>query len=191
MKKKEKIFRFKIMMIATIALSLSFEGHSQWTKTVTKGTNGKSLTKTYNQSSSGTYTQKFNANSRVISSFSSSASNVGKFSNNWSLNNTSSNATNVSIKQASNSSLSRTNSTSSQIVRRNSSKKEVKSPEGFKETSRAARLEATRQHGIPTSQQPWAQVHTESGRDLIYKVPKKGGGTRKVAGTTTNAGQKP
>jgi RHS repeat-associated protein len=49
-----------------------------------------------------------------------------------------------------------------------------------KDTTRAARREAMRQEGIPTSQQPSTQVSpsTNAGRQYTYEVPKEGGGTQ-------------
>ncbi len=44
-------------------------------------------------------------------------------------------------------------------------------------SSRAARSEAMRQAGIPTSQQPVSQSRNSSGREYRYEVPKNGGGT--------------
>jgi RHS repeat-associated protein len=49
---------------------------------------------------------------------------------------------------------------------------------GGKDTTRAARREAMRQEGIPTSQQPSSQTSTEAGRQSTYEVPKAGGGTQ-------------
>ena len=46
------------------------------------------------------------------------------------------------------------------------------------DTTRAARREAMRQEGIPTSQQPSSQTSTEAGRQYTYEVPKEGGGTQ-------------
>ncbi len=46
-------------------------------------------------------------------------------------------------------------------------------------TSRAARRQAMRDEGIPTSQQPSSQSKNASGREYTYTVPKKGGGTQK------------
>jgi hypothetical protein len=43
-------------------------------------------------------------------------------------------------------------------------------------SSRAARREAMRQQGIPTSQQPVSQSRNASGRSYEYDVPKPGGG---------------
>ncbi|EMN82227.1 RHS repeat-associated core domain protein [Leptospira interrogans serovar Grippotyphosa str. UI 12764] len=43
-------------------------------------------------------------------------------------------------------------------------------------TSRAARREAMRKEGIPTSQQPKSQSKNASGREYQYEVPKNGGG---------------
>jgi RHS repeat-associated protein len=43
-------------------------------------------------------------------------------------------------------------------------------------TSRAARREAMRQAGIPTSQQPMSQSKNASGREYRYEVPQAGGG---------------
>lgn len=45
-------------------------------------------------------------------------------------------------------------------------------------TARAARREAMRQEGIPTSQQPSNQLSTKGGRQHQYEVPKAGGGTQ-------------
>ena len=47
------------------------------------------------------------------------------------------------------------------------------------ETSNAARKDAMRKEGIPTSQQPSAQKKSPAGNTLEYDVPKKGGGTEK------------
>ncbi|MDR5795488.1 RHS repeat-associated core domain-containing protein, partial [Caballeronia sp. LZ008] len=44
-------------------------------------------------------------------------------------------------------------------------------------TSRAARREAMRQAGIPTSQQPISQSRNASGYEYRYNVPQAGGGT--------------
>jgi len=44
-------------------------------------------------------------------------------------------------------------------------------------SSRAARREAMRQAGIPTSQQPISQSQNSSGREYSYETPKPGGGT--------------
>jgi len=44
-------------------------------------------------------------------------------------------------------------------------------------TSNAARREAMRQAGIPTSQQPISQSQNASGMEYRYEVPKDGGGT--------------
>ncbi len=44
-------------------------------------------------------------------------------------------------------------------------------------TPRAARREAMRQQGIPTSQQPKSQSRNASGREYQYERPKPGGGT--------------
>jgi RHS repeat-associated protein len=46
-------------------------------------------------------------------------------------------------------------------------------------TSNAARKDAMRKEGIPTSQQPTAQKKSAAGNTLTYDVPKKGGGTEK------------
>ncbi|MDQ4036944.1 MAG: type IV secretion protein Rhs, partial [Actinomycetota bacterium] len=54
---------------------------------------------------------------------------------------------------------------------------------GNKLTSRQARREAMREHGIPTSQQPATQLKTEAGYQYQYDVPQPGGGTRRVAVT--------
>nr|WP_244130896.1 RHS repeat-associated core domain-containing protein [Burkholderia pyrrocinia] len=43
-------------------------------------------------------------------------------------------------------------------------------------SSRAARREAMRQAGIPTSQQPISQSRNASGREYRYEVPQVGGG---------------
>ena len=43
-------------------------------------------------------------------------------------------------------------------------------------SSRAARREAMRDAGIPTSQQPVSQSKNKSGREYTYEVPKEGGG---------------
>jgi RHS repeat-associated protein len=45
------------------------------------------------------------------------------------------------------------------------------------ETSRAARRDAMRQAGIPTSQQPISQSRNKSGYEYTYEIPKPGGGT--------------
>jgi len=45
-------------------------------------------------------------------------------------------------------------------------------------TSRAARREAMRQDGIPTSQQPVSQSKNASGREYQYETPKPGGVTQ-------------
>lgn len=45
-------------------------------------------------------------------------------------------------------------------------------------TSRAARREAMRREGIPTSQQPTSQSRNTSGREYTYDTPKPGGGTQ-------------
>lgn len=45
-------------------------------------------------------------------------------------------------------------------------------------SSNAARREAMRKEGIPTSQQPKSQSKNSSGREYTYEVPKKGGGTQ-------------
>jgi RHS repeat-associated protein len=45
------------------------------------------------------------------------------------------------------------------------------------DSSRAARREAMRQAGIPTSQQPISQSRNKSGYEYTYEVPKAGGGT--------------
>ena len=45
------------------------------------------------------------------------------------------------------------------------------------DSSRAARREAMRQAGIPTSQQPIGQSQNSSGREYSYETPKPGGGT--------------
>jgi RHS repeat-associated protein len=44
-------------------------------------------------------------------------------------------------------------------------------------TPRAARREAMRKEGIPTSQQPFSQSSNESGREYQYRVPRAGGDT--------------
>jgi RHS repeat-associated protein len=45
------------------------------------------------------------------------------------------------------------------------------------QSSRAARREAMRQAGIPTSQQPLSQSKNKSGYEYTYETPKPGGGT--------------
>jgi RHS repeat-associated protein len=50
--------------------------------------------------------------------------------------------------------------------------------EGGANSSRAARREAMREEGIPTSQQPESQSQNDSGRSLEYTVPSPGGGSR-------------
>ncbi len=45
-------------------------------------------------------------------------------------------------------------------------------------TSKAARREAMRQKGIPTSQQPVSQSKNASGREYQYETPKPGGGSQ-------------
>ena len=45
------------------------------------------------------------------------------------------------------------------------------------DSSRAARREAMRQAGIPTSQQPISQSRNASGREYRYEIPAAGGGT--------------
>ncbi len=45
-------------------------------------------------------------------------------------------------------------------------------------SSNAARREAMREAGIPTSQQPASQLNTEAGYSYVYEVPAPGGGTR-------------
>ena len=52
----------------------------------------------------------------------------------------------------------------------------AKGSEKTLETSRAARREAMRDAGIPTSQQPKSQSKNASGREYTYEVPKNGGG---------------
>lgn len=52
----------------------------------------------------------------------------------------------------------------------------TKTTEKTVETSRAARRQAMRDEGIPTSQQPRSQSKSESGREYLYDVPKSGGG---------------
>ena len=54
----------------------------------------------------------------------------------------------------------------------------VKTGEKTVETSRAARREAMREAGIPTSQQPKSQSKNAAGREYSYDVPKKGGGNQ-------------
>jgi hypothetical protein len=54
----------------------------------------------------------------------------------------------------------------------------VKSGDKVSSTSRAARREAMRDAGIPTSQQPKSQSRNSSGREYTYEVPGKGGGTQ-------------
>lgn len=49
------------------------------------------------------------------------------------------------------------------------------------DTSRAARREAMREVGIPTSQQPGSQSQNASGREYSYDVPKDGGGTQRMS----------
>lgn len=48
-------------------------------------------------------------------------------------------------------------------------------------TSRAARREAMRDAGIPTSQQPVSQSRNASGREYSYDVPAPGGGTQRMS----------
>lgn len=48
-------------------------------------------------------------------------------------------------------------------------------------TSRAARREAMREAGIPTSQQPKSQSRNESGYEYRYEVPTEGGGTKTMS----------
>lgn len=48
-------------------------------------------------------------------------------------------------------------------------------------TSDAARREAMRQQGIPTSQQPESQSQDEAGRVYGYRVPRPGGGTQEMS----------
>lgn len=48
-------------------------------------------------------------------------------------------------------------------------------------TPRAARREAMRKQGIPTSQQPVSQSKNASGREYTYQVPKQGGGTKTMS----------
>lgn len=48
-------------------------------------------------------------------------------------------------------------------------------------TSRAARREAMRDAGIPTSQQPVSQSRNTSGREYSYDVPASGGGTQRMS----------
>lgn len=50
-------------------------------------------------------------------------------------------------------------------------------------TSRAARRQAMREAGIPTSQQPISQKLTPAGRQYVYEVPRPGGGTRRMVVT--------
>jgi hypothetical protein len=45
------------------------------------------------------------------------------------------------------------------------------------DTSRAARRQAMREQGVPTSQQPRAQSNTPAGRQYEYDTPAPGGGT--------------
>ena len=45
-------------------------------------------------------------------------------------------------------------------------------------TSRAARRQAMREQGIPTSQQPVRQMKTDAGYSYEYEVPKSGGGSQ-------------
>ena len=49
--------------------------------------------------------------------------------------------------------------------------------EAAQSSSRAARREAMRKEGIPTSQQPISQSKNSSGREYQYETPKSGGGT--------------
>lgn len=55
--------------------------------------------------------------------------------------------------------------------------KAAKTAKAASRTSRTARREATREAGIPTSQQPRSQSQNESGMSYEYDVPKPGGGT--------------
>ncbi|HJU38246.1 MAG TPA: RHS repeat-associated core domain-containing protein, partial [Tahibacter sp.] len=48
-------------------------------------------------------------------------------------------------------------------------------------TSRAARREAMRDAGIPTSQQPASQSRNQSGHEYSYDVPAGGGGTQRMS----------
>jgi hypothetical protein len=48
-------------------------------------------------------------------------------------------------------------------------------------SSRAARREAMRDAGIPTSQQPVSQSRNASGREYSYDVPAQGGGMRRMS----------
>jgi RHS repeat-associated protein len=50
-------------------------------------------------------------------------------------------------------------------------------------TSRQARREAMREHGVPTSQQPASQIKTEAGYQYEYDMPRPGGGTQRAAVT--------
>ncbi|WP_233843692.1 RHS repeat-associated core domain-containing protein [Dyella sp. 2HG41-7] len=49
------------------------------------------------------------------------------------------------------------------------------------DTSRAARREAMRDAGIPTSQQPLSQSQNASGREYSYDVPATGGSTQRMS----------
>jgi RHS repeat-associated protein len=53
---------------------------------------------------------------------------------------------------------------------------QVAKTEGKAVSSNAARREAMRKEGIPTSQQPVSQSKNASGREYSYEVPKAGGG---------------
>ena len=53
--------------------------------------------------------------------------------------------------------------------------------EGGALTSRAARREAMRDAGIPTSQQPVSQSRNKSGREYSYDVSAPGGGTQRMS----------
>jgi RHS repeat-associated protein len=52
---------------------------------------------------------------------------------------------------------------------------------GTRGSSNAARQEAMRQAGIPTSQQPVSQSRNSSGREYSYDVPALGGGTNRMS----------
>ena len=54
-------------------------------------------------------------------------------------------------------------------------------------TSRAARRQAMRKSGIPTSQQPVSQMKTTGGRQYEYGMPKSGGGNREMVVTQHQA----
>jgi RHS repeat-associated protein len=58
-------------------------------------------------------------------------------------------------------------------------------------TSSAARREAMRKAGIPTSQQPISQKMTPAGMQYVYEVPKPGGGTRRMVVTNQTTDRVP